>query len=41
MYGYIFIKYHDKKAYSRYFERTCQEGEDLHIFDRVRMLKPP
>ena len=23
------------------FERACQEGVHLHIFDRVRMLKPP
>ena len=23
------------------FERACQEGVHLHIFDRARMLKPP
>ena len=24
-----------------YFERACQEGVHFHIFNRVRMLKPP
>ena len=23
------------------FERACQEGVHLHVFDRARMLKPP
>ena len=40
-YGYFHQIYMPRKHTVLYFERACQEGVHLHIFDRVRMLKPP
>ena len=43
--GYVWLFssniYLPRKHTVAYFERACQEGVHLHIFDRVRMLKPP
>ena len=40
-YGYFHQIYMPRKHTVVYFERACQEGVHLHIFDRERMLKPP
>ena len=39
--GYFHQIYMPRKHMVVYFERACQEGVHLHIFNRVRMLKSP